>query len=94
MSPPAQCLGREADISVICWLKGTCAPTGMEDVWLRHTRTVLHKQAPACVACPCMERQFVGMNKIVMAEAEARQCTSGPNWSTWLTSRQEVELES
>ena len=52
------------------WLKGTCVPTGMEDVCLRHTRTVLHKQAPACVACPCMERQFLGMNKIVMADSD------------------------
>ena len=52
-------------------LKGTCVPPGMETACPRHARAVLHKQAPVCVACPRMERQFSGMDKIIMADPRA-----------------------
>ena len=68
--PTGSVVWLECRVDGLSWLKGTCVPAGMEDVCLRHTRTVLHKQAPACVACLCMERQFSGMNKIVMADSE------------------------
>ena len=55
--------------STVYRLKGTCVPPGMETACPRHARAVLHKQAPVCVACPRMERQFSGMGKIIMADS-------------------------